>query len=89
MSNVLFTLFRVDLLKPEKYIQFTLDDFLKKRNECSLFINMLTDLNKLVNYEQRDAYQERNIKQENPNWTEWDRFVKPEYKRIESTAGDE
>jgi hypothetical protein len=56
MSNVLFTLFRVDLLKPEKYIQFTLDDFLKKRNECSLFINMLTDLNKLVNYEQRDAY---------------------------------
>jgi len=24
---------------------------------------MLTDLNKLVNFEQRDAYEERNIKQ--------------------------
>jgi hypothetical protein len=43
---------------------------------------MLTDLNKLVGYEQRDAYEERNLKQKNPFWTEWDRFVKPEYKRI-------
>jgi hypothetical protein len=50
---------------------------------------MLTDLNKLVGFEQRDAYEERNIKQDNPLWTEWDRFVKPEYKRIESTTEDD
>lgn len=50
---------------------------------------MLTDLNKLVGLENRDAYEERNIKQDNPTWTEWDRFVKPEYKRIESTADDD
>lgn len=43
---------------------------------------MLTDLNKLINFEQRDAYEERNQRVENPNWSEWDRFVKPEYKRI-------
>ena len=45
---------------------------------------MLTDLNKLINFEQRDAYEEKNQKQENPEWTEWDRFVKPEYRRIEN-----
>lgn len=50
---------------------------------------MLTDLNKLVGFEQRDAYEQRNIRQDNPTWTEWDRFVKPEYKRIESTTEDD
>lgn len=72
----------MDLLKPDNQIQFTLDNFLAKRQEASVFINMLTDLNKLVGFEQRDAYEERNIRQDNPGWTEWDRFVKPEYKRI-------
>ena len=50
---------------------------------------MLTDLNKLIAYEQRDAYEQRNIKVENPTWTEWDNFVKPEYKRIESQADND
>lgn len=50
---------------------------------------MLTDLNKLVGIQQRDAYEQRNNKQQNPFWTEWDRFVKPEYKRIESNTQDD
>ncbi len=75
-------MFRVDLLRPKNHIQFTLDDFMAKRQEAGTFINMLTDLNKLVGFEQRDAYEERNLKQKYPFWTEWDRFAKPEYKRI-------
>lgn len=47
----------VDLFKPQNGIQFTLDDFLKRRSDCSVFINMLTDLNKLIGFEQRDAYE--------------------------------
>jgi len=38
----------VDLMKPVKNIQFTLEDFLKRKEDCGLFINFLTDLNKLV-----------------------------------------
>lgn len=45
---------------------------------------MLTDLNKLISFEQRDAYEDRNMKVENPDWTDWDRFVIPEYRRIEN-----
>ena len=79
----------VDLFKSDGGIQFTLEDFLKRKSDCSIFINMLTDLNKLINFEQRDAYEERNVKTENPEWTDWDRFVKPEYRRIESAQENE
>jgi serine/threonine-protein phosphatase 2A regulatory subunit B'' len=47
----------MDLLKPQKNTQFTLEDFLKKKTDCGLFINFLTDLNKLVAFDQRDAYE--------------------------------
>ena len=46
----------VDIFKPTNKIHFTVDDFLKRKHECSIFINMLTDLNKLISFEQRDAY---------------------------------
>lgn len=59
---------------------------MNKRQQAGVFINMLTDLNKLVGFESKDAYEQRNIKQQNPGWTDWDRFVKPEYKRIEATT---
>ena len=46
----------MDLLKPKNNTQFELGDFLKKKNQCGLFINFLTDLNKLVAFDKRDAY---------------------------------
>ena len=52
----------VDLFKTDGGIQFTLEDFLKRKVDCSIFINMLTDLNKLINFESRDAYEERSVK---------------------------
>lgn len=58
MSNVInLFYFRVDLLKPRDGIQFTLEDFLAKRQDAGKFINMLTDLNKLVEYGQRDPFE--------------------------------
>ena len=64
-------------MRPEVNVQFELHHFVGRRFECGLFINFLTDLNKLVAFEQRDAYEEKNEKTEHPEWTEWDRFVKP------------
>jgi serine/threonine-protein phosphatase 2A regulatory subunit B'' len=46
----------VDLLKPKNGIMFTLEDFLNQKYECGVFLNIMTNLNKLVAYEQRDAY---------------------------------
>ena len=51
-----------------------------------MFINFLTDLNKLLAFESRDAYEEKNEKTEHPEWTQWDRFVKPEYKKVENAG---
>ena len=76
-------------MRPKNSIQFTLADFLAKKNECGVFINMLTDINKLIAFEQKDAYEIRNLKNENPTWKEWDFFVKPEYRRIENAADNE
>jgi serine/threonine-protein phosphatase 2A regulatory subunit B'' len=43
-------------MKPVNGVQFTLEHFLNSKEDCGLFINFLTDLNKLVAFEQRDAY---------------------------------
>ena len=45
----------VDLFKPANGIQFTLENFLSRKQDCSVFINMLIDLNKLIGFEQRET----------------------------------
>ena len=35
-------------------------------------------------YDQRDTYEDKQFRNDHPDWTEWDRFVKPEYKRVEA-----
>lgn len=49
-----------------------------------MFINCLVDLDKMQNYDSRDPYEERAEKNEHPDWTDWERFVKPEYKKVEA-----
>ena len=57
---------------------------MKRKKEVGVFINALTDLNKMLAYDQRDPYEESAEKKDHPEWTDWDKFVKPEYKRVES-----
>lgn len=42
-------------------------------------------------YDARDPYEERAEKNEHKDWTDWERFVKPEYKKVEAAQelGDE
>ena len=49
-----------------------------------VFINCLTDLNKMLAFDQKDPYEDKAFKNDHPDWSEWDRFVKPEYKRVEA-----
>jgi serine/threonine-protein phosphatase 2A regulatory subunit B'' len=77
MSDVMNVLYRIDLMKPNNDIQFTLEDFNKRPQEIGVFINTLTDLNKMISYDQRDPYEDRAFKNDHPEWTDWDRFVKP------------
>lgn len=50
---------RVDLLKPEDEIKFSLEHFKAKQKQCGVFFNFLTNLNKLVQYETRDPFAAR------------------------------
>ncbi|KAL4505892.1 hypothetical protein ABPG72_013653 [Tetrahymena utriculariae] len=72
----------VDLLKPEDDIKFYFRHFKAKQNVCGIFFNFMTNLNKLVQYEQRDPFQLKHELNEHPDYTEWDRFAQNEYQRL-------
>ena len=42
----------------------------------------MTNLNKLVSYEQRDPFVARHEITEHPDFTDWDRFAQNEYLRL-------
>jgi serine/threonine-protein phosphatase 2A regulatory subunit B'' len=46
----------VDLLHPDKDIMFRMTHFKKQLTVCGVFFNFLTNLNKLVAYENRDPF---------------------------------
>lgn len=47
-----------------------------------MFFNFLTNLNKLVAYENRDPFAIRSEIVEYPDYSEWDRFAQGEYARL-------
>jgi serine/threonine-protein phosphatase 2A regulatory subunit B'' len=67
--------FRVDLLKPDGDIMFRMSHFRDRLANCGVFFNFLTNLNKLVAYEQRDPFQIKHELTEHPGYTDWDRFA--------------
>lgn len=73
---------RVDLLKPDNDIFFKLKHFKEKLSQCGVFFNFLTNLNKLVAYEQRDPFAVKHELTEHPNYSDWDRFAQQEYLRL-------
>jgi len=68
-----------DMIKPEKAGQFTVRD-LRNNKLTPVFFNMIFNLAKFVQFEQRDPYLiggERNT----PEMSNWDRFATAEYLR--------
>lgn len=70
------------MFHPEKDIIFRMDHFKQHRQLAGTFFNCMLNLNKFVSYEQRDPFSIRNEINENPDFTEWDRFAMHEYKKL-------
>lgn len=73
---------RADLLKPDDNIKFCLHHFCSNRLVCSPFFNFFTNLNKLVAYETREPHVLQHEINENPDFSDWDRFASAEYYRL-------
>jgi serine/threonine-protein phosphatase 2A regulatory subunit B'' len=71
-----------DMLHPEVEFQFTLEHFLMKKSISGVFFNALLNLNKFIAYEQRDPFSIKKEINENPDFSEWDRFALMEYVRL-------
>eukprot|EP00825_Cyclidium_porcatum_P034195 TRINITY_DN36035_c0_g1_i1.p2 TRINITY_DN36035_c0_g1~~TRINITY_DN36035_c0_g1_i1.p2 ORF type:complete len:170 (+),score=28.05 TRINITY_DN36035_c0_g1_i1:176-685(+) len=72
----------VDLLHPEDDIKFYFYHFKQFPTQSGIFFNLLTNLNKLVAYEQRDPFIQKNEITEHPEFSDWDRFAQGEYIRL-------
>jgi serine/threonine-protein phosphatase 2A regulatory subunit B'' len=73
----------IDMIKPSNEEYVIVEDFLQE--ECAAVSGALFDalfnLNKYMQFEQRDPYQERN-KREDEFETDWDRFACMDYNRL-------
>jgi serine/threonine-protein phosphatase 2A regulatory subunit B'' len=75
-----------DLVTPEVEGRFTLRD-IRRCAEPDVFFNALTNLNKLIAYEQRDPFQMRADAQ--LGLTAWERFVRVEYDAMAADEAEE
>ena len=73
---------RNDAFTPAKEGNFLLDDWKRKREFVSVFINSLVNLNKFIDFEQRDIFAIKHEISENPGFSDWDRFAQNEYLRL-------
>ncbi|CAG9321413.1 unnamed protein product [Blepharisma stoltei] len=71
-----------DMINPKTQNQFTLSEIIAKKSISGVFFNCLVNLNKFIAYEQRDPFQIKNELNENPDFTDWDRFANAEYVRL-------
>jgi serine/threonine-protein phosphatase 2A regulatory subunit B'' len=71
-----------DMLNPKSKTQFTIEDFLAKKTISGIFFNALVNLNKFLNYEQRDPFSVKKEISDNPDFSDWDRFALNEYVRL-------
>lgn len=71
-----------DMLCPQVQNMFTLQDFYNKKAISGVFFNAVLNLNKFISYEQRDPFSIKKEINENPEFSEWDRFAYSEYIRL-------
>eukprot|EP00743_Colponemidia_sp_Colp-15_P004816 GILK01005188.1.p1 GENE.GILK01005188.1~~GILK01005188.1.p1 ORF type:complete len:593 (-),score=112.50 GILK01005188.1:181-1884(-) len=71
-----------DMIHPEVEGEFRLDELKKRRHQAGTFFNVLLNLNKFVNYEQRDPFALKQEMAQNPDWSDWDRYANVEYQRL-------
>jgi len=73
-----------DAFQKESSIIYTLPELMAQPQDASVFFNFLSNLEKLVAFERKDAFSVASEKSDYPDFTEWDRFAMYEYKRLSS-----
>ena len=63
-------------------VNFTFDELYAHKNTVGIFFNWLWNLNKFIAFETRDLFAIKHQLNENPDYSEWDRFAKAEYERL-------
>lgn len=73
-----------DLLQPAIPGEFRVRDFVHwdKIENSGVFFDMLFNLSEFLAYEQRDVFAQRQMKQNEPNTTPWERYARDEYARL-------
>ena len=72
----------IDMLNPKVQNQLTIEDFHAKKTISGIFFNALVNLKKFLNYEKRDPFTVKKEINDNPDFSEWDRFALNEYVRL-------
>jgi serine/threonine-protein phosphatase 2A regulatory subunit B'' len=63
------------MIKPTRLNWFVMEDFKRTRAISGTFFNCLVNLNKFIAYEQRDPFTIKHEQNENPDYSEWDKFA--------------
>ncbi len=71
-----------DMIVPEKEVNFTFEEIMKKKEISGIFFNCLCNLNKFISFETWDLFSIKHQTNENPDFTDWDKFAKSEYERL-------
>lgn len=78
------------MFKLEDGIMFSKEILTKQPKFSAIFFDILTNLNKFVEYEQRDAFRIRQDSLDFPEFNDWDLFAANEYSRMSrEEANDE
>lgn len=77
-----------DAFLKDENIVYSLDELLASPENASLFFNFLSNLEKLLAYERKDAFASHAEKRDYPDYTEWDIFAMYEYKRLSAEEDD-
>ena len=77
-----------DAFLKDEHIVYNLDELLASPENTSLYFNFLSNLEKLLAYERKDAFASHAEKRDYPDYTEWDIFAMYEYKRLSAEEDD-
>lgn len=73
-----------DMINPKKEGNFTFEEIIKKKEVVGIFFNSLCNLTKFISYETWDMFAIKHQTNENPDFTDWDKFAKLEYEWLAS-----
>ena len=78
-----------DAFKKEDCPVYMLSELQENPSYAATFFNFLTNLEKLIGYENKDVFKESKDREDYPDYSEWDKFAMYEYKRLSEEDDEE